>query len=105
MRLVLNDLKNLFSGFACEKLSHIFGQWLFETFMKVFNSKTYTDKLRQHFETYYSVRGKPLTLGKGPKEKLHRDFFVLELPPNKRHSMFCYCTVGMSADRLDDNKN
>lgn len=72
--------------------------------MKVFNSRTYIDKLRQHFENYFGVTGKPLTLDKGPKEKLHPDFFVLEFPPNKRHGMFCYCTVGMSADRLDDNK-
>jgi hypothetical protein len=72
--------------------------------MKVFNSKTYIDKLRQHFEGYFGVTGKQLMLDKGPKEKLHSDFFVLELPPNKQHSMFCYCTVGMSADRLDDNK-
>jgi hypothetical protein len=72
--------------------------------MKIFNSKTYIHKLRQHFETYFGVTGKPLTLDKGPKEKLHPDFFILEFPPNKRHSMFCYCTVGMSADRLDDNK-
>jgi hypothetical protein len=42
-------------------------------------------------------------LTKGPKEKLHPDFFVLEVPPNDRHSMFIYCTVGMSADRMDDN--
>lgn len=72
--------------------------------MQVFNSKEYTVKLKQHFETYFGATGKPLMLDKGPKEKLHPDFFVLELPPNKRHSMFCYCTVGMSADRLDDNK-
>jgi hypothetical protein len=47
--------------------------------------------------------GKRLTFDKGPKEKLLSDFHVLEFPPNQKHSMFCYCTVGMSADRLDGN--
>ncbi len=72
--------------------------------MKVFDSKTYIARLRQHFETFFGSKGKALTLDKGPQEKLHSDFFVLEFPPNKRHSMFCYCTVGMSADRLDENQ-
>ena len=72
--------------------------------MQVFNSKTYAEKLRQHFENHFGVTGRRLTLDKGPKEKLHNDFFVLEVRPNKRHSMYWYCTVGMSADRLDDNK-
>jgi hypothetical protein len=72
--------------------------------MKVFDSKTYIDKLQQHFEVYFGLEGKELTLNKGPREKLHSDFFVLEFPPNKRHSMFCYCTVGMSAARLDENR-
>lgn len=71
--------------------------------MQVFNSKNYTDKLRQHYETYFGLTGKRLTLDKGPKEKLHADFYVLEFSPNKKHDMFCYCTVGMSADRVDDN--
>ena len=72
--------------------------------MKVFDSKTYIARLRQHFETFFGSKGEALTLDKGPQEKLHSDFFVLEFPPNKRHSMFCYCTVGMSADRLDENQ-
>ena len=72
--------------------------------MQVFNPKTYTDRLRHHYETYFGMIGKPLTLDKGPKEKLHPSFFVLEFPPNNRHNMFCYCTLGMSVDRLDDNK-
>ncbi|KIC95950.1 suppressor of fused domain protein [Flavihumibacter solisilvae] len=72
--------------------------------MKVFNSRTYIDKLQLHFESYFGVTGKALTLDKGPKEKLHSEFFILEIPPNKRHGMFCYCSVGMSADRIDDNK-
>lgn len=40
---------------------------------------------------------------KGPTEKLHKDFVVLEFSPGKRHNLFCYCTVGMSVDRPDDN--
>jgi hypothetical protein len=44
-----------------------------------------------------------LHLDKGPVDKLHPEFFVLEFPPNDKHDMFCYCTVGMSADRSDDN--
>jgi hypothetical protein len=63
---------------------------------------TYFAKLRQHFEGYFGLTGKLLTLGKGPVEKLHPDFYILEFPPNKRHDMFCYCTVGMSADRGDE---
>jgi hypothetical protein len=71
--------------------------------MQVLNPKTYIDKLRQHYERYFGMTGKSMTLDKGPKEKLYSDFQVLEFPPNQKHSMFSYCTVGMSADRLDDN--
>src|SRR6476660_2417390 len=71
--------------------------------MQVFNSKNYTDKLGQHYETYFGLTGKRLTLNKGPRERLHTDFYVLEFSPNKKHDMFCYCTVGMSADRVDDS--
>ena len=71
--------------------------------MQVLNPKTYIDRLRQHYENYFGLTGKRLTLEKGPKEKLHSEFHVLEFPPNQKHSMFCYCTAGMSADRLDDN--
>ena len=71
--------------------------------MQVFNSQKYTDTLRQHFETYFGKRGKQLRLKYGSQEKLHPDFHVLEIAPNEKHSMICYCTVGMSADRLDDN--
>lgn len=71
--------------------------------MQVFNSTLYIKRLEQHYKNYFGVEGRRLTLDKGPKEKLHPDFFVLEVPPNDRHSMFIYCTVGMSADRMDDN--
>lgn len=71
--------------------------------MQVFDNKQYIEGLVGHYEDYYGVMGKPLTLAKGPTEKLHKDFFILEFPPNDRHQMFCYCTVGMSVDRLGDN--
>ena len=71
--------------------------------MQVFNSKEYSDNLRTHFEDYFGKAGKQLRLEYGPQEKLHSDFCVLEIAPNIRHSMFCYCTVGMSVDRLDEN--
>ena len=32
--------------------------------------------------------------GVGPKEKLHEDFYVLEVLPNGKHNMYTYCTVG-----------
>ena len=71
--------------------------------MQVFNSKNYTETLKHHYETYFGKTGKQLKLDYGPTEKLHSDFYILEVTPNDRHSMFCYCTVGMSADRIDDN--
>ena len=71
--------------------------------MQVFNSPNYTDTLKHHYETYFGKTGKQLKLDYGPTEKLHSDFYILEVTPNDRHSMFCYCTVGMSADRIDDN--
>jgi hypothetical protein len=69
--------------------------------MQTSTSKNYADKLRQHYEAYFGLTGKRLILDKGPKEKLHPEFYVLEFLPNQKHNMFCYCTVGMSADRLD----
>lgn len=72
--------------------------------MQVYNSKQYTSKLQEHFETWFGKPGKKMKLEYGPQEKLHLDFSVLEIAPNNRHSMFCYCTVGMSVDRLDENK-
>ncbi|WP_052496566.1 suppressor of fused domain protein [Pedobacter lusitanus] len=65
--------------------------------------KTYITELVDHYVRYFGVSGKSLKLGKGPEDKLHPDFFILEFPPNKKHAMVCYCTVGMSEDRLDDN--
>jgi hypothetical protein len=66
-------------------------------------TKLYTDKLRKHYEDYFGISGQRLILEKGPKDKLHPDFFVLEFKPNKRHDFWTYCTVGMSLDRQDEN--
>lgn len=71
--------------------------------MRLFEPQKYINSLTRHYETFFGVTGKHLTLKEGPIQKLHPDFFVLEFSPNAMHSMFCYCTVGMSVDRLDDN--
>ncbi|MES2456117.1 MAG: suppressor of fused domain protein [Bacteroidota bacterium] len=67
------------------------------------NTNKYFIELARHYEKYFGVPGKSLKLNKGPMEKLHPDFFILEFPPNTKHNMYCYCTVGMSADRLNEN--
>lgn len=71
--------------------------------MQVLDSKQYISQLEQHYQNYFGIEGTRKVLDKGPKEKLHPDFYVLEMPPNRRHGMFVYCTVGMSADRIDNN--
>lgn len=71
--------------------------------MQTPDSKQYITQLEQHYQHYFGVEGRKNILDKGPVEKLHPDFYVLEIPPNKRHNTFVYCTVGMSADRTDDN--
>ncbi|WP_298714039.1 suppressor of fused domain protein [Chitinophaga sp.] len=71
--------------------------------MQVLDSTQYIEKLEKHYTKYFGQAGKKMQMDRGPVEKLHRGFYVLEVPPNKRHGAFMYCTVGMSADRLDDN--
>jgi hypothetical protein len=71
--------------------------------MRVFNTKAYNKWLQRHYEDHFDVEGVRLTLPDQDHKKLHKDFFVLEIPPNKRHNMYAYCTVGMSGDRLDEN--
>lgn len=72
--------------------------------MQVFNATGYIAELEIHYQKYFGIKGNKLILHKGPKEKLHAGFYVLEVPPNERHNgMYTYCTVGMSADRMDDN--
>lgn len=67
------------------------------------NFKTYTDELKQHYESFYRVVGNKVTWDKGPTHKLCPEFFILEFGPSKRHQMWTYATVGMSLDRNDDN--
>ncbi|MBC9911123.1 suppressor of fused domain protein [Chitinophaga varians] len=71
--------------------------------MQASDPQQYIARLAQHYQHYFGVEGKKAILDKGPREKLHPDFYLLEIPPNKRHNAFIYCTVGMSADRTDDN--
>ena len=71
--------------------------------MKSFNPTIYIGKMRDHYENFFGLQGSLRKLQVGPTEKLHSDFYILEIPPNKKHSMWTYCTVGMSVDRLDEN--
>jgi hypothetical protein len=71
--------------------------------MRVFNTKAYVKWLQRHYEDHFDIEGNRMLPGPGTNYLLHRDFYVLEIPPNNRHNMFAYCTVGMSADRLDEN--
>lgn len=71
--------------------------------MESSKNKEYINKLTRHYENYFGMTGNPLRYDKGPIEKLHNGFFVLEIPPNNKHQMFCYCTVGMSIGRSDEN--
>lgn len=71
--------------------------------MRVFNTRAYTKWLQRHYEDHFDVEGIRLNIPDQSDKKLHKDFFVLEIPPNKRHNKYAYCTVGMSADRLDEN--
>jgi hypothetical protein len=70
--------------------------------MKLF-TKTYSDSLRKHYESYFGKKGARKDWTIGPTEKLHSDFYVLEIAPNKVHNMWTYLTVGMSLDRTDKN--
>lgn len=66
-------------------------------------STAYTQQLQKHYENHFGISGNQLILDKGPKEKLHPDFYVLEFGPNKQHNCWVYCSVGMSLEREDDN--
>ena len=71
--------------------------------MQVFHTDNYIKELTQHYEHHFGIKGKDVTLKDGPVEKLHSAFRVFEFPPNKEHNFYCYCTVGMSVDRVDDS--
>lgn len=65
---------------------------------------SYAAALRQHYESYYGLSGRPCSWQKGPREKLHPDFFILEIPPNDKHPFWAYCTVGMSLDQSAESR-
>lgn len=71
--------------------------------MRVFNTRAYTKWLHRHYEDHFDVDGLRLSIPGQSLRKLHKDFYILEIPPGKQRDMYAYCTVGMSADRLDDN--
>lgn len=81
---------------------HIHGSLAVIAFRQM-SFKQYTDALRRHYESFYGIAGNKLTWDKGPTNKLHPDFYILEFGPSKRHQMWTYATVGMSLDRNDDN--
>jgi hypothetical protein len=68
-----------------------------------YKKNNYTNKLKNHYQAFFGTKGNTLKLKKGPKEKLHSDFYILEFSQNKRHNFGVYCTVGMSIDRKDHN--
>lgn len=56
----------------------------------------YSERIRRHYESGWSNKGKPCTLTQGPVDELPREFHVLEFPPSERRSMWTYATCGMS---------
>jgi hypothetical protein len=71
--------------------------------MSLFSKPTYITALRKHYKKYFGTSGTEKKWTKGPQDKLHRDFYVLEIEPNQVHNMWTYLTVGMSLERTDDN--
>ncbi|MFB9078912.1 suppressor of fused domain protein [Flavobacterium procerum] len=65
--------------------------------------QNYSTELTEHYNSYFGVSGKKIKWEIGPTWKTHPEFFVLEFAPNNVHNMWAYCTVGMSADLIDDN--
>jgi hypothetical protein len=63
----------------------------------------YPDSLRRHYEEHFGVKGIKHVWPIDPHKKIHADFYILEFPPNKKHDMWIYCTVGMSMHRTDEN--
>jgi hypothetical protein len=87
---------------AKQKTAGNIGGYFFNT-MQIFSPKKYTNSPSQHFETYFGKPGKRRTLDKDPFEKLHPDFYISEFSTYEKREMFCYCTDGISIDKLDDN--
>jgi len=67
------------------------------------SSQDYIVKLHQHYVGYFKAVGQKLVWDKGPQEKLHPDFYILEFEPSQIHDFWTYCTVGMSVDSEVDN--
>ena len=67
------------------------------------SNKEYFEKLKRHFENYFKIKGQKITWNKGPHEKLHPEFYILEFSPNQIHEFWIYCTIGMSADYSEEN--
>ena len=63
----------------------------------------YINSLKKHYEDHFGAKGVKHIWPIDPHNKMHRDFYVLEFTPNKKHNMWTYCTVGMSLDRSDNN--
>ena len=60
--------------------------------------KTYCESLRGHFENYFKIAGVKKILKEGLREKLHHNFYVLEIPPGSVRGCWIYATVGMSLE-------
>ena len=64
----------------------------------------YYTNLISHYEKYFGNSGVKLTLNEGPMEKLDQDFHIREFEISRSEEpYYCYCTVGMSVGRIDDN--
>ena len=64
--------------------------------------KTYCESLRRHFEKYFGMTGVKKILRKGSKEKLHRNFYILEIPPGSVRGCWVYATIGMSLEFVNN---
>jgi hypothetical protein len=64
----------------------------------------YTQSLREHYETHFNIKGNRLKWQIDPHEKVDQFFYVLEFPPNSKHDMWTYCSVGMSPGIESDVK-
>lgn len=56
----------------------------------------YTKSLKEHYESHFKIKGNRLKWHIDPYKKLDQFFYVLEFPPNSKHVMWTYCSVGMS---------
>ncbi len=59
--------------------------------------------LQKHYENHFKAKGTKRVWKIDPHRKLSQEFHVLEFPPGKVHKAWTYCTIGMSAERTDNN--